>query len=73
LDAGRQMRHKTGLSNHRRAFDKWKYFDRLGDYKRRRLHLGPNLRHNLQGPSETPGPAQPNGLSLQWLELSCPH
>jgi hypothetical protein len=70
LGCGNTYGHKTGLSNHRRACDEWKNFDGLAKYKKRRLEmqtLGPNLGHNLQVPSETPGPgpAQLNGLSLE--------
>ena len=51
---GATFRSNRGLSNHRRACVKYKEFDELARYKRRRLEIR----------SETPGPAQGNDLSL---------
>src|SRR6267154_4480003 len=68
IGCGAAYGHKTGLSNHWRHCYGWKNYDRVTEHRRRRWEmrtLGPNLGHNLQVPSETPGPAQPNDMSLE--------
>ncbi len=65
LGCGRCFGHKTGLNNHRRACDKWKNFDGVAKYKRRRMeiqNMRPDSGHDSQAPLETPGPAHPVDL-----------
>jgi hypothetical protein len=67
LGCGDTHQSKRGLNNHRRSCLGWKTLDGVATYKRRRVDmqtLGPNLGRNLQVPSETLGPGNPENLDL---------
>ena len=68
LGCQRRFGHKTGLSNHQHACEKWKNFDGVAQYKRRRMeihNMRPDSTHDIQPPSEVPGPAHPSDLPIE--------
>jgi hypothetical protein len=62
IACGKSYGHRIGLTNHRRACVRWKEYDGLAKYKKRRLEV---QLEDLQTPIETTGPMQEEDSTVE--------